>query len=557
MKGAGGREMSKVIGKPIEFIKRNPISIAVFLVFVLYFVSRTVHLGGSCIVSDESHYIRWAQMALDGNPWYSLLFDGKPPLHPWAIAPFLLVFKDPLIAGRMTSVFFGALTTLGLLLLGKEMRDLKLGTLAAFLYVVCPYSLAFDRLAETEGMLLALFVFAIYFAVKAAKEMKLLYLIGTAACTGLALLTKGTAQLLYPIVPFAYLVRKPGRRKGEGKRPLVRWLVGVTLSLLLGFGMSCLLRLAPAFQQRSDIVSGRTKSLGEAFRTIGDLPKFLYSILVTMLELVTPALFIMCVAGLLLGLLMRWKPSYFLWAWLVIGCAVISFLSRNYWARFYLVLLPPVLLGGAYAIYEFYIWVARALRERRGRSWRMLFALFSVVLAAGIVLFVVLPIGNRARDIYKFRLVPGGNNIAVGTGRIVDCLEEGSDGRVVVFAASRDPGFLKRCLDMYMEDEPGIEIVDLPHPLPPGPIPAARCCGLSEILDANREEIEEAIAGGRVYLVADSVRLEARGTGWEIEVVGEYPYPEVKELEEGDSDVQPGQSCFTFFVKFADGRAPE
>ena len=98
-----------------------------------------------------------------------------------------------------------------MVLLGRELADLKLGALAALMYVIAPWALLYDRTVEAEGLLLALFVFAIFFAVRAAKTGKLAWLAGTAVAVGLALLVKGTALLLYPIVPFAYLVKEPAR----------------------------------------------------------------------------------------------------------------------------------------------------------------------------------------------------------------------------------------------------------------------------------------------------------------------------------------------------------
>jgi 4-amino-4-deoxy-L-arabinose transferase-like glycosyltransferase len=133
------------------FLKRHPVGTILALVFAAYFVTRLVSIRSVPIYIDEAIYLLWA----------SLLWDGKPPLHAWSMVPFLRLLKDPLLAGRLTSVFSGALTTLGMFLLGKEFMNRKFGLLAAFLYVACPYALFYDRLAIAESLLLALFVFAI------------------------------------------------------------------------------------------------------------------------------------------------------------------------------------------------------------------------------------------------------------------------------------------------------------------------------------------------------------------------------------------------------------
>jgi 4-amino-4-deoxy-L-arabinose transferase-like glycosyltransferase len=170
-------------------MKRHPAGVALCAVFALYLATRLYHLRSLPMFCDEGIYVRWGQMAVHNGNFLISLTDGKPRLHPLATAPFIAAIKDPLVAGRVCSIVFGAFTVLGVFLLGKELDGNRLGVISAFLYVICPFALWYDRLALAEGLLLTLFTFAIYFAVKARTSGNLLYLLGAAVASGLALLT--------------------------------------------------------------------------------------------------------------------------------------------------------------------------------------------------------------------------------------------------------------------------------------------------------------------------------------------------------------------------------
>ena len=535
--------------RAFAYVRANPEWILLAFVFIVYFITRTIHLKTAVMFSDESHYVRWAQLARSGNPWYSLTFDGKPPLHAWSMVPFLSLFKDPLVAGRMASVFFGAATAVGMVLLGRELADLKLGALAALMYVIAPWALLYDRTVEAEGLLLALFVFAIFFAVRAAKTGKLAWLAGTAVAVGLALLVKGTALLLYPIVPFAYLVKEPARTRPGNKLKLWQWLVGSVGALVVGYGISLLPHLSPAWSKRSHFISGRTKSVGEALRTLGDFPRYLGNIFSSFWHLLTPVFFILCMAGLVLALLLRWRPSYFLWVWLAIATGIICLISKNFWDRFYLVLLPPVLIGGAFAVYTFARFVAKVVAEKR-QSWRKVTAL-SLLGALLVALLVVVPVSVKAAKPIDYRLVPGGNYLGMDTTRTVNYLERRTGaGPVEVLTASRDKGFLSRTLLMYLAGNKKVKLTDLDHPIAAGPIPPPRSTSLAAVLDKNSAQIEKALATGRpVYLLADSISSTGALDGWSVDVVDRYAYPKSTELDITTVNPAPTENAKTYLLR--------
>ena len=77
----------------------------VFILALLTFISRIFNLLKVPIFTDEAIYIRWAQIGLaDPAHRYISLTDGKQPLFTWLMYPFLMIFNDPLYAGRFVSV---------------------------------------------------------------------------------------------------------------------------------------------------------------------------------------------------------------------------------------------------------------------------------------------------------------------------------------------------------------------------------------------------------------------------------------------------------------------
>src|SRR4029079_11726665 len=97
------------------------------------------------------------------------LTDGKQPMYVWIAMIFLKFFKDPLLAGRLVSVFAGLSTVIGLFFLGNEVfndlgksektknleykifsfteQSVTVGLLTSFLYVIYPFGLVYDRMA--------------------------------------------------------------------------------------------------------------------------------------------------------------------------------------------------------------------------------------------------------------------------------------------------------------------------------------------------------------------------------------------------------------------------
>lgn len=511
-------------------------------IFALYLLSRLPMLAKVPVFFDESIYIRWSQELLRDCKFLVSLTDGKPPLHVWWMAPFVRLAGDPLLAGRLASVFAGGLTTGGMFLLGREISGWKLGAWGSLLYVVCPFALWYDRVAMAEGLLLATFVFAAWLAVRAAGTPQFRRSVPLGMVIGLALLTKGTAGLLFPLLPFAFLaVRSPatgGReRTGEdgvtgrgSRRPIVRWAAVLGVSYIIGYGLYSLLRLSAKFPLIALRTSATTRGAGEVLRDPFDVFfSNLGAIWGTLVVFLTPLLFALAIAGIAFGLARRWKPAGFLVAWVLVVVVVESLVARHWMfdtilPRFFLPVVPPLLIAGGYLC---------ELAGERLRGWRpgrravrpavavaMVAALLALpVLTDAMVLAsparAVLPEWIRVQYLTDW---PSGWGIRESA-RFLE--EKSGEGPVVVGSNLNGIGLPTDGLEMYLEGTRGVEVIPFNYAETDFPV-----------------ELAGAARSRNAYLVYNSFPGRARPPGnWPLELVERFP-----------KDGNEGQALYLFRV---------
>src|SRR5258706_6976329 len=141
----------------------------------LYFFLRLTNILHLPIFTDEAIYIRWSQIAKQDANWrFISLTDGKQPMFVWIAMIILKFIHNPLLAGRLVSVFAGALVTVGLFFLTLELFQKKwVAFMASAIYVIFPFGLVYDRMALYESLVAASIVWGIYIEVLLAKKVKL------------------------------------------------------------------------------------------------------------------------------------------------------------------------------------------------------------------------------------------------------------------------------------------------------------------------------------------------------------------------------------------------
>ena len=120
--------------------KRLKNSLILILIIAVYFFLRCLNLTSLPVFGDEAIYIRWSQIIKSVDTLRFIpMTDGKQPLFMWLTAVSLKFF-EPLVAGRIISVFAGAGTLVVLFLISKSF-------LPSLIYLFLPFAFFFDRLA--------------------------------------------------------------------------------------------------------------------------------------------------------------------------------------------------------------------------------------------------------------------------------------------------------------------------------------------------------------------------------------------------------------------------
>ena len=177
-----------------------------------YLVTRLFNLDVLPMVSDEGTYITWGVRALHAagvEDWLASLEDGKQPLLAWLMPPFLAMFEDRLIAGRIVSVLAG-LANLALIgAVTRRLFDPAAGWLASTMYVIAPIALIHDRMALYDSLVSATSLLTFLAALWWAERPSASRTIGLGVSIGLALLTKLSALFFVALIPLVIWVWRP------------------------------------------------------------------------------------------------------------------------------------------------------------------------------------------------------------------------------------------------------------------------------------------------------------------------------------------------------------
>jgi 4-amino-4-deoxy-L-arabinose transferase-like glycosyltransferase len=212
---------------------------------------RLIFLDRLPIFTDEAIYIRWAQIALQDSSWrFISLTDGKQPMFVWVAIIFLKFFKDPLIAGRLVSVFSGFITMVGLWFLSYELfKNKTVAFLTSTLYIFYPFAQVLDRMALYDSMVATFFVWALYFSIHLVRKLKLDIAYSLGFIIGAGILTKSSNFFSIYLLPFT-LILFDFRSKDLPKR-LINWAMLAIFSSAIAYGLYNILRLSPLFEMIS------------------------------------------------------------------------------------------------------------------------------------------------------------------------------------------------------------------------------------------------------------------------------------------------------------------
>jgi len=209
-------------------------SLILGIICLIFLISRIWNLESLPVFGDEAIYIRWAQIIKSVD---TLRFipqtDGKQPLFMWLNAVTLRFISDPLISGRLISVFSGLGILITLFLISHSF-------LPSLIYLFLPFTFFFDRLATADNLLSFLGLFSLFLSLKLAKYPRFDLAMILGVILGLAWLTKSPAIYFIVLSILTFIVYNPKNLKK---------LYFPLLSAFIAFCIYNILRLGPAFAQ--------------------------------------------------------------------------------------------------------------------------------------------------------------------------------------------------------------------------------------------------------------------------------------------------------------------
>ncbi|MCA1580486.1 MAG: glycosyltransferase family 39 protein [Acidobacteria bacterium] len=370
---------------------------AVWLLALVTGAMRLPGLRDLPVFGDEAIHVHWSQLVREdpGRFAFVSMQDPKPPLHFWLVALALPWASDPIRAGRLVSVFFGALSIAPLFAVVLEIRRrfrtpdasaAHAALAACVLAMFCPFAAFSQRLALAESLFLCESLLAVLLALRIAVGAPRATGLRDAAffgvALGLAMLTRQNfsyALWAFPALSFGCLA--PAERCAP-REFLTRLALAGVVALLL-WGPLLLQPTGPEWRVRVFHVGAFRQPLSWASRAGNAV-----SIASWLWTYLTPPLLLLCLVGLVHLLVSRnLRVFAFLTGWMAIVTGPLVLFASVLFSRYAFTVSAPLwVAGGCLAA-----WVlARARRPETAPLLRR--AVF--VLAAALLVW-------PARDLYR------------------------------------------------------------------------------------------------------------------------------------------------------------
>ncbi|TSC88972.1 MAG: Uncharacterized protein G01um10145_681 [Microgenomates group bacterium Gr01-1014_5] len=456
------------------------------------------------IFVDEAIYIRWSQVMRAVSALRFLpLSDGKQPLFMWSVIPFLKIFEDPLIAGRMVSVLCGMGSVIGISALTHILfKSWKTTLLAGFLYAISPFAVFFERMALADAMLSMFGVWSMVFAVLTAKYLRLDTAMLAGFALGGALLTKSPGVFFLILLPATiFLANLPKRLVSLTFIKLAGlWIVVGVIS----YGLYNILRLGPEFH----MISLRNKDyifpLSHALTNPWDPLQFHVKEIIEWFWVLVPMTSLLAAAvAIILGWKKHWRVFLPLLAWLLVPLIIQAEYAKVFTARYLLFTIPPLFILAALGI--------TSVKLKTKTFWAVI-ALVSLPSLYVDYLFLTTPqkapLPRVERSGY-LELWTSGTGIRE-VAQFIKAEHEKDPNTQIVVGTEGYFGTLPDGLMIYVADIPKVVVTGV---------------GLS-ISVVNDPLYEAKKAGNKVYLVANTSRMEIEPEKLGYNILASYPKAE-------------------------------
>lgn len=431
--------------------------ILIILIFTIYFITRLIHLQLRYLplFTDEAIYAYWAQRGKFDASWrLASLSDGKQPLFIWLTSLMMNLVSNPVLAGRLVSVISGALTMVGLILLGLEVfKSLWIGLIAALFYVFYPFALVLDRMALYDSLVGTFSVWALYLGILLTRMMRLDIAFILAQVIGASILNKTSGFFNIYLLPITLILF---RTKSNLKNNFIKWVFLIFIVILLSLTYYSVLRLSYQF----NLISEKN---GNFIYTINHLLDSNFIILFAMnLSQFTEWLIIYFSFPIILLIIFSFFTKAFfrekllLMLWFFVPFLALSAFGRIVYPRYLFFMTLPLLLLTSFSFVSIY---------KKLNKNNMLIALFVV----GIFILNTICIYKIIFN-YPKALIPKAdkeqyiNGIAAGGGirEIISYLIVESSARKIMVVTEGIYGSLTTTsVNMYFLNNPNIEKIVL------------------------------------------------------------------------------------------------
>ncbi len=132
--------------------------------------------------------------------------DVHPPLYYWLVKPWSALFNYSPEGIRSFSFIFGILTVVSIYWIGKRMFSTRAGLLAAAITAISPFAIEYSQEARMYSLFGFLFLWSVWFFVKALNDDKRINWILWGVFAGLSFLTHYLSLFFFIVFYFCYIL---------------------------------------------------------------------------------------------------------------------------------------------------------------------------------------------------------------------------------------------------------------------------------------------------------------------------------------------------------------
>ena len=454
----------------------------------LYLVTRLYNIMSLPMFTDEAIYTRWSQIArFDANWRFISLTDGKQPSFVWIDMILMRFTHDPLLAGRLVSVFAGFLSLVGIYFLAKELFGKRVGIIASFLYILYPFSLVYDRMALYDSLVAAGAIWSLFFEILLIKKKRLDIALILGMVFGVSVLTKSSGFLFIYLLPFSLLLFD---FKNKNRKELfTRWAVLAVISAALAYFYYSIIKLSPfahiVDEKNSTFVYPLKEWIGHPFRFFVGNWSGMWDWLVKYATIPT----LLLVASSFFIEKKKTLDKLLLFSWFILPFIALSLFGKVLYPRFILFMTMPLLILAAYSLNEF------LKRIKPGFGKVIIFSAFVIAMVFSDFLilhnFQNSPIPFSDLEQYINGWPAGG-----GTKEIINYLDkESKKGKIYVASLGTFGSLPTYAIEIYLGDNKKIEkggIYPVPSQIPKDLLEKAKTMPVF-LFVSSQSEFEEQI----------------------------------------------------------------